>query len=265
MVREREGRVKIGRVACIACGHCVAVCPQGAISVDEPAEGDEYLPVASPDLTPAQLRALLMRRRTIREYESRPVPREVLAEMLDAARWAPTAANCQCVRFTVITNPALRAEVAAEVTGFYRAYNDALEDREHSVECLAALGVNPEFGMHPHMLAAVPAFLKNVAGGRDRLFFGAPAVVIVHADRGEVLPATNCRFATFAVVLMAEALGLGTCLTAYASEALAALPELRARLGIPATHDVYDVLVAGYAAEHFRLVPPRRESEIDWR
>jgi nitroreductase/NAD-dependent dihydropyrimidine dehydrogenase PreA subunit len=266
MIRERDGRLKIGRVACLGCGHCVAVCPQGAITVDEPGPGDdEYLPVEAPDLTPAQLRRLLLQRRTIRQFEPRPVPREVLQEMLDAARWAPTAANCQCVRFTVITTPALRDEVAAEVTAFYRAYNEALEDRAHSAERLAALGLNPEFGMHPHMLAAVPAFLKNVAGGRDRLFFGAPAVVIVHADRGEVLPATNCRLATFAVVLMAEPLGLGTCLTAYASEALAALPALRARLGIPESHDVHDVFAAGYPAEQFRLVPPRRPSEIDWR
>jgi nitroreductase/NAD-dependent dihydropyrimidine dehydrogenase PreA subunit len=265
MVREKEGRIKIGRVACIECGHCVAVCPEGAISVEEPAPGGEFAPAAGESCSPEQLRRLLLHRRTVRRYQDRPVPREVLAEMLDTARWTPTAANCQCVRFTVLLDAALRDEVAAEVAAFYHAYNEALQDREHTAARLAALGVDPGFGMHPHMLAAVPAFLKNVEAGRDRLFFGAPAVIVVHADAGEVLPETACHFATLALVLLAEAQGLGTCITAYASEALRALPPLRARLGMAETQVVHDVLVAGYPAEDFRLIPPRHPAQVDWR
>lgn len=264
MVREKDGRLKIGRVACIACGHCLAVCPRGAITIEDPAPGEEALLLPSSGMAPDDLRALLLRRRTVRVYQPRPIPREVLEQILDTARYAPTAANCQCVRFTVILNPTVRDEVAAEVVAYYRAYNEALQDREHAAERLAALGISAEFGMHPHMLAAVPAFLKNVDAGRDRLFFGAPAVIIVHADRGEVLPEAACGFATFAVVMMAEAHGLGTCITAYASEALEQLPEVRVRLGIPETHLIHSVLVAGYPAEDFRLIPPRHPAEVKW-
>jgi nitroreductase len=128
---------------------------------------------------------------------------------------------------------------------------------------LAEIGVSAGFDMHPHMLAAVPAFVKNMDSGRDRLFFSAPAVILVHADRGEVLPEAACHFATFALVMMAEAHGLGTCITAYASEALQALPELRQRLGIPEGHAVYDVVVTGYPAERFGLIPPRG-AEVTW-
>jgi hypothetical protein len=168
------------------------------------------------------------------------------------------------VRFTVIATPALRDAVAAEVVGFYRTYNEALQDREHTPERLAALGLDAAFGMHPHMLAAVPAFLKNTDAGRDRLFFAAPAVILVHADRGEVLPETACHFATFALTLLAETYGLGTCITAYASEALRALPDLRARLGLGEEQVVHDVLVVGYPAETFRLIPPRHPAGVTW-
>ena len=146
-----------------------------AIRVEE-ATGDSLLQTAPPEVTPEHLRRLLLQRRSVRRYEARPVPRQTLEEMLEVARWVPTAANCQCVRYTVILDPVLRDEVAAEVTVFYRAYNEALEDREHTAERLAEIGVNAEFGMHPHMLAAVPAFVKNMERGRDRLFFSAPAV-----------------------------------------------------------------------------------------
>ena len=266
MVREKEGRIKIGRVMCIQCGHCVALCPEGAISVEEDTTGtvtftDES---DSPLPTPEALRALIVGRRTIRQYHPQPVPRELLEQMLNAARWAPTAANCQCQAFTVIADPARRGALAERVTGFYRLYAEALADRKHTAERLAVLGLDPVFGMHPHMQAAVPAFVKHVDTGRDHLFFGAPAVIIVHADAGEVLPESACAFAALILALMAESLGLGTCLTAYASEALRALPDLRAELGLPESHQVHYVLTVGFPAEDFRLIPPRKLAQVRW-
>ena len=265
MVRERDGRLKIGHVRCLECGHCVALCPHRAIVVEEPPPGGDFAPRGAEEVTPAALAALLLRRRTIRRYAPRPVPRELLEQMLDAARWVPTAANCQCQQYTVITDSALRDRLTAAVVAFYRAYSEALQDREPSAARLAALGLDPQFGMQPHMLVAVPAFLKHADAGRDRLFFSAPAVVVVHAAEDEVLPAAACAFAALALVFMAETLGLGTCLTAYASEALAALPALRAELGLPDHHRVHFVLTVGYPAEQYQLVPPRGPARVTWR
>jgi nitroreductase len=264
MVREKNGQIKIGRVMCLECGHCVAVCPRGAISVEEPPAGDDFAEPEAPLIPPEMLRRLLVSRRSVRRYLPRPVQRQDLEQMLDAARWTPTAANCQCQAFTVITDPARRDSLAARIVDFYRAYNEALQDRERSAQRLSALGLDPAFALHPHMQAAVPAFLKNTDAGRDRLFFSAPAVIIVHADTGAVLPEAACAFATLILVLMAETLGLGTCITAYASEALRALPEVRADLGLPASHQVYYGLVVGHPAEEFRLIPARRPVSVQW-
>ena len=264
MVREREGRIKIGRVMCIECGHCVAVCPAGAIMVEEPPAGGDFSPIPLPAVRAEALAALIRRRRTVRRYQERPVPRALLELMLDAARYAPTAANCQCQQFTMITDPAARDRLAARVTDFYRQSGAALADQEHAAARLAELGLDPACGMHPHMVAAVPAFVKNVEAGRDRLFFLAPVVIVVHANTGEVLPEAACAFAAYLLALLAESLGLGTCLTAYASEALRALPELRAELGLPEAHQVHYVLTVGYPAEGFRLLPPRRPAQVNW-
>ena len=64
---------------------------------------------------------------------------------------------------------------------------------------------------------------------------------------------------------MAVTLGLGTCLTAYASLPLQALPELRADLGIPDGNQVYYVLTVGRPAEEFKLIPPRKPVQVEWR
>jgi nitroreductase len=51
-------------------------------------------------------------RRSVRAFEDRPVPREALDRMFEAARQAPSAKNFMPWRFVVVTDPAHRAAIA---------------------------------------------------------------------------------------------------------------------------------------------------------
>ena len=52
------------------------------------------------------LTALMRGRRSVRRYLDQPVPRELLMEVLEAARWAPSPHGRQPWRFVVLTNDA---------------------------------------------------------------------------------------------------------------------------------------------------------------
>lgn len=264
MVREKRGAIKISFVACIGCGHCQAICPAGAISLEQIEYEGDFAAGPPQVASPEALLGLLQTRRTVRRYEPRPVCREELAAVLEAVRWVPTGANCQCQQLLVLTSPEAIDPLREAIMGYYRDYAEALADREHP-ERRAAYGQAGGAPMHEHILAAVPSFVKNVDAGRDRLFFGAPAVVLIHADRGEVLPETACAYSALALTLMAQARGLGSCITAYASLALQALPELARQAGVPEGHEVYQVVVLGYPAEAYHLIPPRRPLAVQWR
>ena len=56
----------------------------------------------------------LARRKTIREFSDKPVPREVIEQCLLAAGTAPSGANHQPWHFAVISDPALKAKVRLE-------------------------------------------------------------------------------------------------------------------------------------------------------
>lgn len=256
MIRERNGQLKISFVACIGCGHCLAICPAGAISLQEIEYEGEFRPAFQLNISPTQLLTLLQTRRTTRRFLPQPIPQERLEELLEAARWIPTAANCQCQQFVVITEPQKLSQLRQEIVAYYRQYaeNLAQKNKDQSVE-------SP---MAAHIAAAVPAFVKNADAGRDRLFFEAPAVILIHADKNEVLPEAACAFAALAITLMAETMGLGTCISAYASMALQALPQLAQQVGVPKEHIVYYVVVVGYPAERFQQIPPRRPLDIKW-
>ncbi len=61
---------------------------------------------------PAQVLALLKSRRSIRRYKPDPVPEEMIEQLMEAGRWAPSASNRQPWAFVVVRDEALRRRVA---------------------------------------------------------------------------------------------------------------------------------------------------------
>jgi nitroreductase len=54
----------------------------------------------------------LKTRRSVRVYEDKPVPRQAIEEIIDAARLAPSANNIQPWEFIVVTEPKTRKQIA---------------------------------------------------------------------------------------------------------------------------------------------------------
>lgn len=60
---------------------------------------------------------LVRQRYSVRAYDSRPVPRELLLRSIEAARLAPSASNTQPWQFVVVDEPTLRGKVAEACLG----------------------------------------------------------------------------------------------------------------------------------------------------
>jgi nitroreductase len=90
----------------------------------------------------ADFYAEMRRRRTVRDFSDRPVPRDIIETCLRAAGTAPNGANKQPWQFVVVSDPALKRRIRiaaeAEERDFYerRAPQDWLDD-------LAPLGTDP--------------------------------------------------------------------------------------------------------------------------
>lgn len=53
----------------------------------------------------------ILTRRSIRRYRPEPVPENLVAQVLEAGRWAPSASNAQPWGFVVFTDPDLKRQV----------------------------------------------------------------------------------------------------------------------------------------------------------
>jgi len=69
-------------------------------------------------VSPDALLALIKRRRSIRRYRPDPVTEAMIAQLLEAGRWAPSATNRQPWIFIVIRDEAIRRQVA-QYAAFY--------------------------------------------------------------------------------------------------------------------------------------------------
>lgn len=108
----------------------------------------------------------MARRRSVRDFSDRPVPRRVIEEALRAAGRAPSGANRQPWHFAAVSDPAVKARLReaaeAEERAFYeeRAPDDWLE-------ALAPLGTGPEKPFLEDAAWLIAIFARSYGIGAD--------------------------------------------------------------------------------------------------
>ncbi len=61
------------------------------------------------------LMTLIQTRRSIRKFQDRPVPEQMLHKVLEAVKWAPSWANTQCWEVIVVKDPAAKEKLQASL------------------------------------------------------------------------------------------------------------------------------------------------------
>jgi len=70
-------------------------------------------------MSPEMVMALLKGRRSIRRYRPDPVPDEMIEQLLEAGRWAPSASNRQPWHFIVVRDREILQEVAQHAAYYF--------------------------------------------------------------------------------------------------------------------------------------------------
>lgn len=230
---------------CIKCGHCVAVCPHGALSFDE-MKADDCPPLKKEmALGLAQAEQFLRSRRSIRTYLEKAVEREKLAKLVDMAHYAPTGTNSQQVQWLVINSREQMHNLAGMVVAMVR----------HLIK-------------EEHPLAKAYRLERSVAAweaGKDPILRGAPALVVAHAPKGYALAQVDSAIALTFLDLAAPATGLGTCWAGFFMMAAAQWPPLQQALALPDGHACFGALMIGYPAYEYHRLPLRKEAVVNWR
>ena len=250
----------------LSCGHCVAVCPTDAVKVaalDEnisrfktfPAQ-DRWLPHGEFDT--AGLVRLMRSRRSCRNYLDRPVDRAVLEDLVKIGITAPSGTNSQKWTFTVLPTRSAVMDVSARIAGFYRRMNQ-MAQKTWLRRLLKLAGKTDLDHYYREYYDAVKEALEEwEKTGRDPLFHGAPAAILVGSGPGASCPMEDALLATQNILLGAHSMGLGTCLIGFAVAALKNDPSIARLMNIPEREKIYSVIALGYPDETYQRMAGRK-------
>jgi nitroreductase len=196
--------------------------------------------------TTSDIWAVMSTARTIRRFTNERVDEATLTRCLQAATWAPSGANAQAWRFVVLRSPEQRAVVAASaalaleviepVYGMTRPAED--DDSRRGRTNRATYELHDRAGEFTSVLFAQQRFPTA-----SELLLG-----------GSIFPAVQ-NF-----LLAARAVGLGACLTSWAS--YGGEPLLREAVGIPDDWMLAGHAVVGWPRGHHGPVRRRPLSEV---
>ena len=237
--------VKGAEYYCINCGHCVAVCPQGALALKtmSPQNSTHVQKDMLPG--PDQTIHLLASRRSIRSYKKQSVERDILAKLIDIGRYAPSGSNKQPVNWLVIEDSDKVNRLAELVVDWMRFM----------------LKEKPELARAANMDAIVASCEK----GQDRICRGAPHMIVAHAPKIIPTAQADCAIGLNYVELAAYSMGLGACWAGYVQAAASVYPPVIDVLGLPEGHQCFGALLVGHPMYSYHRIPVRNEPVVSWR
>lgn len=230
---------------CLKCGHCVAICPHGALNNSKVPQ--DTCPEISKELVVGVDQAIqfLRSRRSIRHYSKRPVEISTIESLIKVARYAPTAGNSQLVNWTVFTD---RAELKAIA--------------EQTVECLRDIVATQPKEAYP---AYFSLLISGWEMGVDTVLRGAPSLIVASAPQENPSGLVDVSIALSYLELFAVPMGLGTCWAGLVRRALATWKPIQEIIGLPAGHVHYYSMMLGYPKFKYYRLPERKEPVINWR
>ena len=250
-IELKDGTAKIHNVNCFKCGHCIAICPENAVSSDEydMSEVKEY----NEDKFSVEADNLLnfiKFRRTIRQFKDQEVEDNKISKIIEAGRFTPTGSNMQDVSFTVVQK---------EIPKFRKLILESLKNKgEHILDNLS--DDTMKLKKYAQMWIKMYKDFQENPKSNDKLFFNAPAVIVVTA-KSEV----NASLASANMELMANALDLGVLFSGFTVRGAQDNQQVREFIEVPEDKKVVTTLVIGYPdVQYFRTVP-REESEVTWK
>jgi nitroreductase/NAD-dependent dihydropyrimidine dehydrogenase PreA subunit len=252
--------------ACNLCGHCKAVCPTDAPRLSDLDENEfELAPTMDELPKPAVLFRFLRCRRSQRIYKSKPVETEKIKKIIEAGRFAPTGGNRQGCEYIVVTGTKILDRVRTlaiqtlQEQGKY--VKEAVDRYRQSKEPLPEEYITMQY----YPSSFVDRMAERWKEGKDLLLYHAPVLILVHMREGlTTTPQVDASLSAMHMVLMAETLGLGTCIIGFLVFAIKHSGELREVLEIPPNHQVHVAFTVGYSDVEFLRLVARNPAKIKW-
>ncbi len=172
-----------------------------------------------------QILDMIKKRRSIRSYKKKKLPKRTVDKLLEAAKYAPTAKNLQQLEYKVITNRDLIRKASKRIIAIFKKKNPSM---------------------------------KLSARASISIFYEAPLLIIITGPEDNRWTYSDAALATQNIMLEAASLGLGTCFIGMA-RFIEEDKKLMDELHIPKNQTIAAAVIAGYPDE----TPAEKERKMN--
>jgi len=152
------------------------------------------------------------KRRSIRAYESKPIPRNIINTIIEAGNQAPSTMGMVKVnadikisepelllrfqpwRFVVVEDPAFKQKLVETALPIWKKFLESTKETD------------------PELYKNVMTLYEALPEPKDLVYYSAPVIIFVI---GPISNAVSCSLACENIMLAATSLGLGSCYTGF--------------------------------------------------
>jgi len=182
---------------------------------------------------------VIAERRAVRSYEPKPVPKNVINKIINAANQAPSGMNSQPWRFVVVTDKRFHKKLT----------ETAIPKSKKVLQSLKK--TIPE---------RYDAIMKRYDELEDPIYYSAPVIIFVIGTGS--FADLSCPLACQNIMLAARALGLGSCWIHFGSF-VTGNKAIKKRLGLTKGEKIFGPIVVGYT-RNFPQAPPKKKPRVKW-
>ena len=252
MMDEKAATVDSRVDSCILCGQCVAVCPTESLEMPE-LPADDFRRLAKQPFGYDEFFDFLRLRRSVRLFKDKPVEREVIEKILEAAATAPMGLPPHTTEIVVIDQREeldfLLEELVKDYESMVKGFSNPL------VRAMIRLSAGAEdFGVLKNHIVDLARFANELyhRDGVDRYMYRAPVLMMFHGNRWTMSYQENAHLVCHHSMLTAVTLGLGTTIIGLIPPIVDRSKKLRKRYGIPKDNKVLTSLILGYPKYKYR-------------
>jgi nitroreductase/NAD-dependent dihydropyrimidine dehydrogenase PreA subunit len=259
---KTHGRTAVATFSdsCNRCGHCVAICLEDAIS--HGGLSGEFTRLAPLSVPADTIRDFLISRRSTRSFKDKPVPQELIEQLIEVATHAGTATNAQTEGFIVVQDKdrlvQLENMVIDVLWNKMKILGNPIGRKIASCKYGRDVATN---SIHYYQRFKMLRDKGELAGS---VFRNAPMVIAVDGVRTNRSVHENAAIATRNMEMLAMAHGLGTCWAGFLLVAVGMTDKIAGYLELPADRNIYSALMVGYPKHRYTKAIPRRPREVRW-
>ena len=178
-------------------------------------------------------------RRAVRSYQDKPVPKEIIETLIDAANNAPSGMNSQPWRFVVVTDTEFHKKLVETAAPNSLQIVEMVKDTKPT---------------------NYQRMKKRYTELKDPVYYSAPVIIFVigigiYADM-------SCPLACQNIMLAAKSLGLGSCWVQFGSLVMDN-EEIKKKLQLKNDEKIFGPILVGYPQE-IPQPPVKKNPQIIW-